>query len=492
MTLLLLVLLISSCSSPILASPTITPLPTETSTPTPTPTEIPVVAAQREVVTLADVKNVNPSLLIGSGEAKVTNYPPNSTDIMKSEIDDRFNAVLHRFGADVTVYFDQDTTPDGSANWVLYATKLGSNGKRVLIHQISSYPVIPGQSAPDQPSDYPIQFLRNEKTGILEVVGDYTVFDIPGEEVGVIWIGLTLDKRLPQFLANEVSVGPDRYYIEALDYKSFIKAANAKIWTDVAGVADIVDAAVGGLSTQELAAKNLYGSGFELKTEFQGIPVDLTVVTSKATLTQYKQTRGCMPNQEMVKYGASAEDRMAEMFFWGHYIGYLRDKGLTESGYPFETYIADLNAGKDRGYTIWGPRLDGSDGEFRVNPLSLVEYVTTNAVVDPDGNGRGTALLTDNIDKLGYQQLENGGLRIVQELSYTYKDYPTFCSYSSDGFNNSLLSLGVPRMDFLQGHVQLIPPGNFPITQARLNTIYTDVQIYKDSDGLLGPGVLVP
>jgi hypothetical protein len=81
------------------------------------------------------------------------------------------------------------------------------------------------------------------------------------------------------------------------------------------------------LSPDELAAKHLYGSGFELKTQFHGVPVDLTVVTSKAVLEQYHQTRGCMPNQEMVKYGASAEDRMAEMVFLGHYVGYLRDRG---------------------------------------------------------------------------------------------------------------------------------------------------------------------
>jgi hypothetical protein len=107
------------------------------------------------------------------------------------------------------------------------------------------------------------------------------------------------------------------------------------------------------LSSEQLAEKKFVGSGFELKTEFQGIPVDLTVVTSKGNLQQYHQTRGCMPNQEMVKYGASAEDRMAEMVFLGHYVGYLRYKGLAETQYTFEQYMADLKAGGDLSYSIY-------------------------------------------------------------------------------------------------------------------------------------------
>lgn len=245
------------------------------------------------------------------------------------------------------------------------------------------------------------------------------------------------------------------------------------------------------LSPEQLAAKELYGSGFELKTEFQGIPVDLTVVTSNATLQQYKQTRGCFPNQEMKKYGASAEDRMAEMFFLGHYVGYLRYSGLTETNYTFTQYTADLKAGADRSYTIWGPRLDGSDGEFKVNPLSPVEYVTTNATVDPDGNGRGTALLSDNISRRGYQQLENGGLRIVQEFSGDAdKDYFKFCSYSSGGLQSSLITLGVP-LEFLQGHIPLVRTGEYPKTIARLDQIYIERSIYYDSGNTLGPWILV-
>jgi len=245
------------------------------------------------------------------------------------------------------------------------------------------------------------------------------------------------------------------------------------------------------LSPEELVEKHLYGSGFELTTEFQGVPVNLTVVTSNATLAQYNQTRGCMPNQEMQNYGASAEDRMAEMVFLGHYVGYLRYSGSTEAGYPFSQYIADLNAGKDRSYTIWGPRLDGSDGEFMVNPLAPVEYVTTNAKVDPDGNGRGTAQMTDNVSSLAYQQLENGGLRIVQDIGSAYKDYSTFCFFSSSKLNTSLLSLGVPSFDFLQGHIPLMPPV-YPDTNTKLIGLFVDREINTGSSSLLGKTILTP
>lgn len=246
------------------------------------------------------------------------------------------------------------------------------------------------------------------------------------------------------------------------------------------------------LSPEQLAAKKLYGSGFELKTEFQGIPVDLTVVTSNATLAQYKQTRGCFPNQEMQKYGASAEDRMAEMVFWGHYVGYLRDRGLTEANYPFEHYLAALKAGNDMNYQIWGVRLDQSVGEFRVDPLKPLEYVTTNATVDPDGNGRGITLLNQQTgSRRGYTQLENSGLRIVNVIREDYKDYPEFCDFSSMGLTGSLFSLGVP-LEFLQGHIPLVSPSWYSTTLARLNEIYCEVGIYNDLHNSTGSCLLVP
>jgi hypothetical protein len=267
---------------------------------------------------------------------------------------------------------------------------------------------------------------------------------------------------------------------------------NGGVWVAGEYVAPLVLPAVDHeLSPEDLAAKKLYGSGFELKTEFQGIPVDLTVVTSKATLAQYKQTRGCMPNQEMVKYGASAEDRMAEMVFLGHYVGYLRYKGLSEAGYPFEKYMADLKASADRSYTIWGPKLDGTDGEFEVNPLAPVEYVTTNEKVDPDGNGRGVALLNDNGSRLGYAQLENGGLRIVEVMKADYKDYPEFCDFSSLDLRGSLFALGAP-LEFLQGHIPLMPPNQYSTTRARNEAITCEVGIYNDFHNLTGSCLLVP
>lgn len=244
------------------------------------------------------------------------------------------------------------------------------------------------------------------------------------------------------------------------------------------------------LSPEELAEKKLYGSGFELITDFQGIPVDLTVATSKATLAQYKQTQGCMPNQEMVKYGASAEDRMAEMVFLGHYIGYLRDRGnMKESSYPFEQYIADLKTGTDRSYSIWGPRLDGSDGEWRINPIAPVEYVVTTEKVDPDGNGKGTTL---GGGPFGYQQLENGGLRLVNVIGYTTPEYFQLCMASVDGINNMLWYLGAD-LETLQGKWQLSLRGDlFPISQQKLRELVFDYPTWNKSNHLIELAILVP
>ena len=249
------------------------------------------------------------------------------------------------------------------------------------------------------------------------------------------------------------------------------------------------------LSPEELAEKKLYGSGFELKTDFQGIPVDLTIVTSKATLAQYKQTQGCMPNQEMVKYGASAEARMAEMIFWGHYVGYLRTNVFAETNleayYTFEQYIADLKVGADRSYTIWGPRLDGSDGEWRINPLAPVEYVVTNEKVDPDGNGRGTSLEGGG-SSTGYQQLENGGMRMVRVIGDSYTEYFRLCVTSASDFANSLWFLG-SDLKTLQGRWQLSLRGDlYPSSQLKIGELMFDFTTWNNSNRLIELGILMP
>ena len=247
------------------------------------------------------------------------------------------------------------------------------------------------------------------------------------------------------------------------------------------------------LSPEELAEKKLYGSGFELKTDFKGIPVDLTIVTSKATLAQYKQTQGCMPNQEMVKYGASSEDRMSEMIFLGHYIGYLRDHdNMKESSYTFEQYIADLKVGADRSYSIWGPRLDGSDGEWRINPLAPVEYVVTTEKIDPDGNGRGTSLEGGG-SSTGYQQLENGGMRIVRAIgSDPYAEYFRLCVTSASDFANNLWYLG-SDLETLQGRWQLSLSGDlFPSSQIKIRELMFDFTTWNNSNRLIELGILMP
>jgi hypothetical protein len=122
-----------------------------------------------------------------------------------------------------------------------------------------------------------------------------------------------------------------------------------------------------------------------------------------------------------------------------------------------------------------------------VNPLSPIEYVTTNARVDPDGNGRGTTLEGGG-NSTGFQQLENGGLRIVRDIGFTSKDYFQFCVYSTNGLANSLLLLGSDSKD-LQGKWQSFLPNLYPATQAKLFSIDFEKQIYESSS-VIDPGVL--
>jgi hypothetical protein len=433
---------------------------------------------ERLPITAQNTRNVRPSLLLGSGD-EVSAYPENASDMLKAAIDTFYRSIEKNYSGS-TVYFNQDSAPGGTGQWILYAVT--ADGK--LVYSLTEYANEQGTPGPEQYNDYPVVF--DPHTG--EMTGEYTLLDIPGGSVGVIW-----DKGLPQFLANEQKTqAGDRYYTEVMNYKVFYPDDP---WVSVPGVAELVATPEptnpAELSSKQLAEKKLVGSGFELKTEYQGIPVDLTVVTSKATLTQYKQTQGCFPNQKMKEYGASAEDRMAEMVFLGHYVGILRDRGLTEVGYPFTQYIADLKAGADRSYSIWGPRLDGSDGEFRINPSSPVEAVFTNSVVDPDGNGRATAWEGD-YGRLGYQQLENGGVRIIQVVGNTYRDYSTFCGESTSKLASVLLILGSP-INQLKGNIQLrINRSDYPTTYDRMYKIPVELQIPKNPSDLYNTGLLRP
>ncbi len=241
------------------------------------------------------------------------------------------------------------------------------------------------------------------------------------------------------------------------------------------------------LSSEQLAAKHLYGSGFEINAEYEGVPVNFTAVTSEGNLIRYNQTRGCMLNTEMAKYGYPAEDRIAKMVFLGHYVGYLRDNRLSETQFTFEEYMANLKAGRDMGYAIYGIKTDQDTGEFLVDPLKPVEYVVTESETDP--NGRGTALLNDNASRRGYIQLENGGLRIIQQLAGSASNMFNFCIVTGNELSTSLLSLG-GELGALQGWGQFTYPGFvYPITKVELENTVINLQIYYNSNKKISSNV---
>jgi hypothetical protein len=180
---------------------------------------------------------------------------------------------------------------------------------------------------------------------------------------------------------------------------------------------------------------------------------------------------------------------MAEIVLSGQYVGYLRFSGLTEAGYPFEQYLADLQAGRDRSYTTWGVRPGQDDGEFRVDPRAPVEFVATNAKVDPDGNGRTTGFV--GLEGNGFQQLEKGGLRAVFMFGTEFENYFNFSRNLSASFMTPFLYLGSHR-ESLQGKMPLYYPEEYPATLNRLNSKIYVAQIYEDSHGQISGSILTP
>ncbi len=245
---LLGLVLLAACAP---ASPGSTPSPTATSTAIPIPTWLAYLPAgmvavlnedgswgaesvassapgERLPMTAERVKNVSPSFEIGlDGAGNITGLPEGKTQDEKDAVKGFYQAIQKKFPT-LKVYYNQDTNPqEGSGHWILFA--VDSGGK--LIYSTSSYGTA---DAPEQPSDYPIIYSADG----ISLVGTYTKFDVPGGGIpGVTWTGLR-ENRLPQFLANEVSVGGDKYYTEALNYKAYVEDGN--YWEEVAGVAELL------------------------------------------------------------------------------------------------------------------------------------------------------------------------------------------------------------------------------------------------------------
>jgi hypothetical protein len=237
------------------------------------------------------------------------------------------------------------------------------------------------------------------------------------------------------------------------------------------------------LTSEQLAAKGIIGTGFEISGNYQGkFPMDITVALSKAIEDQYKRVRACVPEQKMAELGKPAEERTQETALLGFYMAYVRDKGFTEDNYSFDKYVADLAAGKDMSADFYGKKLDGSEGVFRAMP-GAVEFVVINTNVDPYGNGEFTTKSSG--PGFGYLERPDGGLRIVFEMYTNPNDDSEFCSILTETYNSAFGIMGLDIDAFSHGYPIGFPTYKFPNTIGSLNktpfqinTKYGDLAIF--------------
>lgn len=384
------------------------PAPTPVVTDTPSPEITQTLAPEnREQVTLADVTNVEPSLLLGSGEAEAVNYPENSTDTLKKDITERYQAIQRRFGK-AQVLFNQDTEPDGSAHWVEYPV---IDGK--LIHATYAYGGALTPSLP-QPFDYPVRYERNA-AGVLEVVGDYEEMEIPEGSVGMTWTGLTPATRLPQFVAgSEITLADGRkVYPMEMNYKSFVE--NGDYWQEIPEVAALVNeenANKMAISAQELMADKLNPlvietslegtvslAGKDVELNYPELKAKITFAFDKSIMERSLEETGFLPyrhaalNPEyMEKIGTDeegAEREIATHILFMNYLAWQRDDDgqffNQRKNTLFTEWLDRLDKGEDVGYHMWFYTENGkgyANKRIYVDPhqfLNLDVYFTVNS-----------------------------------------------------------------------------------------------------------------
>jgi len=232
------------------------------------------------------------------------------------------------------------------------------------------------------------------------------------------------------------------------------------------------------LSPGELAAKGIIGTGLEITDKYQGkIPLDITVALSKTIETQFGPMK-CVPNQKMAELDKtrSAEERAQETALLGYYMGYVRDKGLTENNYSFDQYLASLAAGRDMSFQVYGKKLDGTMGTFMAKP-GVFQLV----VIAPPAALYGDDIVTSKPFLWnGYtsQQLPGGGLRFVAEMHGPYTN-DEFCIELSMNYNVGFGVMGNIISD-MDGHHSSygLPVDKFPKTIARLNGTSADPEVW--------------
>jgi len=234
------------------------------------------------------------------------------------------------------------------------------------------------------------------------------------------------------------------------------------------------------LTSNELAEKGIAGTGFEIIDKFQGvIPLDITVVISKTIQDQYGRVRQCVLNPDMAKLDPtrSAEERAEETALLGFYMAYVRDHGYTENSYTFDKYLSDLSAGKDMSVNMYGEKLDGTIGTFKTKP-GVIEFIG----IAPGAASYGDPILTNSLAYLrngyGYQELKDGGMRIVYTIPDEDNDL-LFCGSLTTNYEGGFGKMGYP-MEGIRGGYKFygVPTDTFPKTVDRLNNTVGDNEVW--------------
>jgi hypothetical protein len=234
------------------------------------------------------------------------------------------------------------------------------------------------------------------------------------------------------------------------------------------------------LTSDDLTEKGIAGTGFEIIDKFQGvIPLDITVVISKTIQDQYGRVRQCILNPNMAKLDPtrSAEERAEETALLGFYMAYVRDHGYTENSYTFDKYLSDLSAGKDMSVQMYGEKLDGTIGTFKTKP-GVIEFIG----IAPGSGSYGDPVLTNSraylLNDFGYQELKDGGMRIVNTIPEEDADL-AFCSELNIEYEGSFGKMGWSIKD-LKGDYPMYggPTDTFPKTVDRLNNTVGDNEVW--------------
>jgi hypothetical protein len=107
-----------------------------------------------------------------------------------------------------------------------------------------------------------------------------------------------------------------------------------------------------------------------------------------------------------------------------------------------------------------------------------------------DPNGKGTARLADNASRLGYIQLDNGGLRIISGIAYPNASMFHFCVSATHEMIHGFITLG-SKLGYLDGSHQLFYPRDFySTTEEDLYKTLKDIRIYDESNNKISPFIL--